>query len=471
MPSFVPHEGWTTQAYRFALDPTPAQARNLARHCGAARVAYNWGLAQVKANFRQREAERSYGVAEDELTPALNWSMYSLRKAWNQAKGEAAPWWAECAKDSYATGLGQLALALKNWSESKRGKRAGRPAGFPRFKAKRRTTPSVKFDGDRSRVEPDRKHVVLPRLGRIKTHESTRKLERRIANGTARILSATVKLEAGRWFAAFTVEVQRAESTPARPDAAVGVDLGIKTLAVLSNGRTVENPKHLNAAQAKLARTSRIVSRRRGPGRRTGQQASNRWKRANVQRNKVHYRVGNLRRDGIHKLTTTLAREYGTVVVEDLNVAGMVKNRRLARSISDAGFGEIRRQLAYKTVWNGGRLVVADRWFPSSKTCSGCGAVKPKLSLSERTYVCESCGLVLDRDLNAARNLAQLVERAVAGSGPETLNGRGADRKPRPRLAGGEIPHPRKEASTPHPASAGARRGPSPGNGRIPEHC
>jgi IS605 OrfB family transposase len=457
------------QAYRFALDPTPSQARDLARHCGAARVAFNWGLAQVKANLGQREAERSYGVAEDELTPSLSWSMYSLRKAWNQAKGEVAPWWAKCAKDTYATGLGQLALALKNWSDSKKGKRAGRPVGFPRFKAKRRTTPSVKFDGDRSRVEPDRKHVVLPRLGRIKTHESTRKLERRVANGTARILSATVRLEAGRWFVAFTVEVQRAESAPARPGAAIGVDLGIKALVVLSDGRAVENPKHLKVAARKLARTSRTVSRRTGPDRRTRQQPSKRWLKANAQRNKVHHRVANLRRDGIHKLTTELAREYGTIVVEDLNVAGMVKNRRLARAISDAGFGEIRRQLAYKTAWNGGRLVVADRWFPSSKTCSACGAVKPKLSLSERTYTCEPCGLVLDRDHNAALNLAQLVERTVAGSGPETQNGRGADRKTAPRAAGGEIPHPRKEASTPHPAHAGVRRGPSPGNGRIPE--
>lgn len=453
----------TAQAYRFALDPTPRQARALLRHAGAARVAFNWGLAQIKANVDQRNAERSYGVAEECLTPPLSWSMYSLRKLWNQAKGDVAPWWAECPKDAYASGLDQLARALKNWSDSKQGRRAGRPVGFPRFKSKRHGTPAVQFANDRSRVEPDRIHVVLPRLGRIKTHESTRKLQRRIANGTARILSATVRLEAGRWFVAFTVEVQRAERAPARPDAVVGVDLGIKTLAVLSDGRTVENPKHLAVVQAKLARVSRTVSRRRGPDRRIGQTASNRWKRANAARNRVHHRVTNLRRDAIHKLTTALTREYGTVVVEDLNVAGMLKNRRLARSVADASFGEIRRQLAYKTAWNGGRLLVADRWFPSSKTCSGCQAVKPKLSLSERIYACESCGLVLDRDLNAALNLAQLVERTVAGSGPETLNGRGADRKTSV-LAGG------REASTPHPAKAGVRRGPSPSKRADPHH-
>jgi putative transposase len=145
--------------------------------------------------------------------------------------------------------------------------------------------------------------------------------------------------------------------------------------------------------------------------------------------------VADLRRDGLHKLTTRLAREYGTVVVEDLNVAGMMANRRLARHIADAGFAELRRQLAYKTVWNGGRLVVADRWFPSSKTCSVCGAVKAKLALAERTYHCTTCGLTLDRDVNAARNLAALAvtaaetaaEKVSAGSGP--VAGRGAHRK------------------------------------------
>jgi putative transposase len=198
--------------------------------------------------------------------------------------------------------------------------------------------------------------------------------------------------------------------------------------------------------------------------RRTGQQASNRWRKANTARNRVHHRVTNLRGDAIHKLTTALAREYGSIVVEDLNVAGMVKNRKLARAISDAGFGEIRRQLTYKTNWNGGTLILAGRWFPSSKTCSGCGVVKTKLHLSERTYVCTTCGLVLDRDENAARNLASLVKRVVAGSGPETQNGRGADRKTRPGRAGG------CEASTPHQAApARVRQGPSPSNGRITE--
>jgi IS605 OrfB family transposase len=134
----------------------------------------------------------------------------------------------------------------------------------------------------------------------------------------------------------------------------------------------------------------------------------------------------------LHKLTTRLAAEFGTIVIEDLNVAGMVKNRRLARHVGDASFAEFRRQVEYKSAWRGGRVIVADRWFASSKKCSGCGAVKAKLPLSERTYCCAACGLVLDRDANAARNLAKYGIQQVAGSGPETLNGRGADRKTSP---------------------------------------
>jgi putative transposase len=453
------------QAYRFALDPTPRQVRDLLRHAGAARVAFNWGLARIKANLDQRVAERSYGIAEEDLTALLSWSLYAMRKDRNQAKARIAPWWAECSKEAYNTGLDQLTRALKNWSNSRKGERKGRRVGFPRLKSRRKHATSVRFTTGTIRLEDDRRHVRLPRFGVIKTYESTRKLQRRIADGRARILSATVRAEAGRWFVAFTVEVQRTVRAPARPGAVVGVDLGVKALAVFSDGRSaVQNPKHYDTARRKLARLSRAVSRKQSPDRRTGQQASNRWHRANAARNRVHHRVTNQRRDAIHKLTTALAREYATIVVEDLNVAGMVKNHRLARAISDAGFGEIRRQLTYKTQWNGGTLIVADRWYPSSKTCSRCGAVKTKLRLSERTYTCTTCGLIIDRDMNAANNLASLVKHVVAGSGPETENGRGADHKTRPVRAGG------RETSTPHRAVlARAGRGPSPSNGRITE--
>jgi IS605 OrfB family transposase len=228
----------------------------------------------------------------------------------------------------------------------------------------------------------------------------------------------------------FTVEVERAEAAPARPDSVVGVDVGVRHLAVLSTGELVENPRHLLAGQRRMRALGQALSRKTGPDRRTGQRPSKRWQRAAERLGRAHSRVANLRRDGLHKLTTRLAREHGTVVVEDLNVAGMLRNKRLARHIADAGFAEIRRQLAYKTGWNGGRLLTADRWYPSSKTCSACGAVKTKLALSEREYRCEACGVVCDRDLNAALNLAALAAQFdIAGSG--SVAARGADRKTR----------------------------------------
>jgi putative transposase len=407
-------------AYRFALDPTPGQERELRSHAGAARVAFNWSLARVRANLAQREAERSYGITGDDLTPSSSWSLYSLRKDWNAAKDSVAPWWREVSKEAFNTGLDALARALKNWGDSRKGKRKGRRVGFPRFRSRRKARPSVRFTTGAIRCETT--HAILPRLGRIRLHE-------RAAIGDARVLSATVRFERGRWFASFTVEQDITRPAPRRPDVVAGVDLGIKTLVVVATteGETFEvpNPRHLGRALRKVRRLSRTVSRRQGPDRRTGQAPSNRWRRADAARNRAVGKVSDQRRDGTHKVTTRLAAEYGTVVVEDLHVAGMVRNRRLARHVADAGFGEIRRQLTYKTAWHGGTMIVADRWFASSKTCSQCGAVKAKLAGSERTYRCEVCGAVLDRDVNAAVNLARL-----AASGADS-NGRGADRQTR----------------------------------------
>ncbi|WP_327028937.1 IS607 family element RNA-guided endonuclease TnpB [Micromonospora sp. NBC_01740] len=433
------------QAYRFALDLTPSQERDALAHAGAARVAHNWALSRVKAVMDQRTAERSYGVPDEQLTPSLSWSLAGLRKAWNAAKPDVAPWWGEVSKEAFNTGLDALARGLKNWSDSRKGARAGRPVGFPRFKSRRHTTPSVRFTTGAIRVEPDRMHVVLPRLGRLKLHESARKLARRLDNGTARIMSATVRRAGGRWHVAFCVEVERADRVPARPGSVVGVDVGITHLAVLSTGELVPNPRHLADAQQRMRSLGRSLSRKICPDRRTGRRASKRWQRAAARLGRAHARVANLRRDGLHKLTTRLATTCGAIVVEDLNVTGMLRNRRLARHIADAGFAEIRRQLTYKTSWNGGRLVVADRWYPSSKTCSGCGAVKTKLALSEREYTCEACGLIIDRDRNAARNLAALAaEFDTAGSGP--VAARGADQKTRTR---GPVAVKREPGTTP----------------------
>jgi putative transposase len=194
----------------------------------------------------------------------------------------------------------------------------------------------------------------------------------------------------------------------------------VKDLAVLSTGERVANPKPLGRSLRTLRRASRAYARSK-PG-----SAGRRTRAAQLAR--IHAHVANQRRDGLHTLTTRLAKTHDVIVVEDLHVAGMVRNRRLARAVADTGMAEIRRQLTYKTLWYGSRLHVADRWYPSSKTCSGCGWRNPSLPLSDRTFTCESCGLVADRDLNAAINLANLV----AASTSETVNARGADRKTAP---------------------------------------
>jgi len=395
------------QAYRFALDPVPAQERMLSSHAGAARFAWNWGLARCLQRY---DAERKWYSAMD------------LHKLWNGEKktDPALSWWPENSKCAYQEAFRDLDRALREFIKSRNGQRKGKRLGFPRFKAKGRCRDSFRFGTGAMRCAGQT--VTLPRLGMIRTCESTRKLERRLADGRARILSATVSRTAGRWFVSFTVEVERAvPDRHARPGTVIGVDLGVKALMTgadnAGNTISVQGPKPLRAARRTLARASRAHSRKK-PG------SANRRKSA-ARLARIHARVANIRADALHKATTALAARYETVVAEDLNVTGLLANRRLASSVADQGFAAARRMLAYKTRWNGGTLIIADRWYPSSKTCSGCGAVKAKLALSERTYHCDACGLVLDRDVNAARNLLNL-----AASGAESLNACGGTVRP-----------------------------------------
>ncbi len=476
---FTPKPGHVVQAYRFALDPGAETEARLRSHCGAARTAYNWAIARVLACWDQRRAEESYNIGEADRTPWRSWSLPSLRRAFNTAKRDDprfAGWWADNSKEAYNTGFAAAAAAFDNYARSKRGERAGARMGRPRFKSKHRARLSCRFTTGTIRVQDDRRHVTLPVVGTIRTHENTRKLHRRIANGSARILSATVTHHRGRWSVSFQTEVQREATTPQRPGAVAGVDLGIRTLAVVADDagriRHVPNPGHLKNELARLRRACRKVSRRRGPDRRTGRRPSNRWRKADAERNRIHHRVADLREDALHKLTSSLAREYGSVVVEDLNVAGMVRNRRLARSIADASFGEIRRQLSYKTQWNGGRLITADRWFASSKTCSRCTAVKAKLPLSARVFSCDVCGLVLDRDVNAARNLAALAAACMTGTGvagdrdTPVSKPRGADHETRTTRRGRTAPAGRAGGAT--PAVCGKETGDRRQDTRLP---
>jgi putative transposase len=280
------------------------------------------------------------------LTQWRRWSLPALRKQWNQVKDVVAPWWADNSKEAYNTGLANAAAAFDNYRASCHGTRAGAKVGKPRLKRRHATGLSCRFTTGSIRVEPDRKHVTLPRLGTIKTHEATRKLARRLEQGNARVLSATVSQRGMRWFVAFQVAVRRTERPAVRPDVAIGVDLGISHLAVLStpvlgvsdsNG-FVANPRHLERALKKLRRVSRAISRRQGPSHRAKQPPSNRWRHADKARRRLCRQVANARRDGLHKLTIALAEYAGTIVVEDLNVNGMLRNKRLAVQVSDAGW-------------------------------------------------------------------------------------------------------------------------------------
>ncbi|MFE3051725.1 IS607 family element RNA-guided endonuclease TnpB [Nocardia sp. NPDC059239] len=412
----------TVQAYRFALEPTFDQEDALRSHCGAARFAYNWALRKVLANWDQRIAEVSYGIPADELTPWINLSAYSLRKAWNAEKDRVAPWWQENSKEAYASGLTQVAEAFANYTKSKGGTRSGPRMGLPRRKKKHARQSYTVTTGSYGLSEGDRR-VKIPRVGSVRTCESTRKLGRRLANGTARLGSMTISQTGGRWWVAFTVHVMCHDRRRTDPDALVGVDVGVKSLAVVSHsvpgftdaeGR-VANSRHYLRVQRHRRRIARACARRRGPDRKHGVPPSKRWLKANAKASRLEQRVAAMRRDGLHKLTTALATCCRTIVVESLNVAGMLKNRRLAKHVADAGFGELRRQLKYKTRRHGGTLLMADRFYPSSKTCSSCGLVKAKLALSERVFVCNRCGLALDRDLNAARNLAALASTQSCG--------------------------------------------------------
>lgn len=469
MARFEVPEGCVVQAYRFALDPTPTQLRALTSHAGAARFAHNHMLALVKAVMGQRAAERSYGVPDSELTPVVGWSLPALRKTWNQRKLDCAPWWGENSKEAYNTGLDGLARGLDGWSKSRKGERAGRVVGFPRFKSARAPR-AVRFTTGVIRCEADRRHISLPRLGAVRTHESTRKLARRIEVGSARILSATVRQDsAGRWHCALQVIVE-AKTRPAHARRSahrvVGVDVGVKadSLLVIATPDGVEvdripAPKSLSAAQARLRALQRRAARQRGryePATKTRQVPSKRWRRTQARIGRTHAHAAGVRRDVLHKATTALAQQHDVVVVETLNAAGMrakggSRKRGLNRALADAALAEIRRMLGYKTRWYGSHLVEADRWFPSSKTCTACGRRKPNLTLADRIFDCEHCGVRIDRDLGAAINLARLGvptsvgEQSPAGSGP--VAGRGASRETEPASAGNAAGD---ETSTPH---------------------
>jgi putative transposase len=291
----------------------------------------------------------------------------------------------------------------------------------------------------KSRFSYHPKAIQLPRLGRLRLKEKNY-----LPTKDVKILSATVSEEAGRWYVSVQVAEERscpalAGEVPVNTGPVVGVDLGLKTLATLSDGTVIPNPRHLKSKLKKLQRLHRRVSRRKKGG-------QNR-KKAVQQLRKQYRKVRNQRQNTLHQVTTWLAKTKQTIVIENLNVAGMMKNHHLAQAIGDVGWYEFRRQLTYKAAWYGCRIILADRWMASTKTCSRCGWGDEHIELKDRVFHCQNpgCLLVIDRDLNAALNVAKL-----AGSASESLNacgaaGSGTARKRRVKPAAKAVPKGRKK--------------------------
>ena len=393
------------RAYKTELDLNNRQMTACRQHAGAARWAYNWGL-RIKQE-RYKATKRSPTAIE-------------LHRELNGLKTTDVPWMYQVSKCAPQEALWNLDAAFQQFFRrcalKKQGKWTG-TLGYPRFKTKKRGLGSFRLTGS---IVVSEKAIVLPRLGRLRLKE-----REYLPSSGVKILSATVSEQAGHWYV--SVQVEEELAVPENTGPVVGIDLGIKSLATLSDGTVIPNPRHLKRRIKKLKRLQRVVSRRK--------KGSHNRKKAVRRLAKLHRQIKNQRHTTLHQVTTRLAKTKSVLVIEDLNVSGMLKNHHLAQAIGDVGFYEFKRQLLYKANWYGSRVILADRWEPSSKRCSGCGWVDAELTLSDRIFHCEQCGLVRDRDLNAAINLSKL-----AGSSSDSLNACGAvsagtRRKPRVKLA------------------------------------
>jgi putative transposase len=385
------------RAYKTELNPNNRMRTLLLKHAGARRWAYNWGLRR-----KMEEYERT-GKRPDAQT--LHREFTRLKNI-DAAEG-GVPWMYEVSKCAPQEALRDLDRAFENFF---RRVKEGQKPGFPRFKSKKQGSGGFRLMGT---IKIFERHLQLPRLGRIRLKERG---YLPFNDPSVRILSATVTEKAGRWFVSLRLEAEIEQVPP--KDAAVGVDLGIRALATLSDGTTFENPRTLRGAERKLQRLQRSLSRKR-KGSKNRQKAVRRLAKA-------HAQVAYIRENVLHEISSAIAKRFGIVGMENLNAEGMGRNPCLAKALQDAAFGELRRQVEYKTSWNGGRVVLADRFYPSSRTCSRCKKVKEHLGLAERIFSCDWCGLVIDRDLNAALNL-----KDVAASDTETKNACGGDGRPR----------------------------------------
>ena len=380
------------RAHKIALDPNNAQATHLARACGVARFAYNWALAEWTRQYEAWKADNSL--------PRPN--QMALRRQLNAIKRSEFPWMLEVTKCAPQLAIMQLGEAFRNFFAKR--------AKYPRFR-KKGIHDRFSISNDQFQIEGRR--IRIPNLGWVRMREALR--------FRGKIVSATISRVADRWFASICVSVSDTDhaaslnlrSIPqAESQGAVGVDLGVSALATLSTGEVISGPKALACLLPRLRRLSRSVARK--------QKGSANRKKARLKLARYYARIANIRADALHKLTTDLTRRFELIGIEDLNVKGMLSNRHLSRSVSDMGFFEFRRQLDYKARDTGSLVVMADRWFASSKTCSDCGWKLEELPLSVRSWTCPNCGAEHDRDVNAAKNLKEYaVSSTVSACGEE----------------------------------------------------
>lgn len=371
------------KVYRFRMRPTKAQDEALYRMAGARRFVYNWALERRKSYY----SEHSRGISAKQLSSELT-----------ALKSQPDTLWLK-EVDSQ-----MLQQALRDLDDAFKAFFAGR-SRFPGFHSKKAGHFSFRIP---QRVKVRDGHVYIPKVGWVRIRQS-REIE-------GKTKSATFKRDAvGNWYVSLTTEFEMPDTAPPAPDKPVGVDLGLKDLLVLSDGTRVAAPRFSRKAERRLRRAQKNLSRKK--------LGSRRREKAKRRVACVHRKVANQRSDFLHKLTTNLTREYDCICIEDLNNRALARTK-LSRSVLDASFGEFRRQVRYKALWNFKHCIEVDRFFPSTKTCSECGTINPNLTLSDRTWVC-GCGAQHDRDLNAARNILAEGLRMLAAGQTDSLNARG----------------------------------------------
>jgi putative transposase len=396
------------RAYKTELDPNKKQITAFRQAAGCARWAYNWGLKRKIEAYEIRKTAIASGVAKADAPKVptaidLHKELVILKKTPQDQGG--VPWMYETTKSAPQEALRNLDKAFGGFFRRCKEGKAG-PKGFPNFKSRKQGIGNFSLEAYATKT-----HVVLTKLRKIKLKEKGYLPTKKTLG--IHTLGATVSEQAGKWFVSLKVEEELPEPTNKTNLPVVGVDVGIKTLATCSDGIRFENPQALRKGTIKLKKLQRSLNRK--------VKGSSNRKKAKEKLANQHFKISNIRKNALHQCSNAITKRASVIILEDLNVVGMLKNHRLAGALSDAAVSELHRQIRYKASWKGVTVQTADRWFPSSKKCSGCGHIKTKLLLSERVFRCEACGLVIDRDLNASVNLKNLaVSSTVAVCGEES---------------------------------------------------